>query len=529
METIHDQRIEDALIGLAKLLKNVSYYPDGHPSLNNAIAQSIKLFGTVNLASQEPLVLIVSRQGFFLDHGQLESKNPLINTLAQRLFFHKIKRLTLFPDLLDRHLLAFARLICEEPVAIIDKGGIAELLDRQLVSTISINMLNLSAAASRKNKLEQQQGSTSVDGAGKPDQSSSNKASNDIFQSNAHGVSIHELLQQLDGILHQPTKEKEPLFLRTVGQLSKIMRQMINDASRMQTLPALQQLDCWIQNSSLNQRFVNVLKQAVRSLGSQELVDLLIDNASDTPQQNLARHLIAELNSNTGVILIDRLSNETNTRLRKFISQLLVSRGEQVFAPLIASLNNERWFVVRNAVAILGESRDERLVPTFASQLNHSDARVVNEAIRALARIKTTSSSQALIDHLSSGNSDFPQQIILALGALADPIAVPYLTSIATRSDPFLRNKTLTKVAIAALGEIGAPEAVPTLIKLLQRIKLLKRAEYAEIRCQAALTLGSFNDSASLKALQRVSKSSQRNLAAAARQALRQRGEADNG
>lgn len=528
METIKDQRIEDALIGLAKLLKSVSYYPDGHPSLNNAIAQSIKLFSTVKLASQEPLVLIVSRQGFFLDNRQLESKNPLINTLAQRLFFHKIKMLTIFPDLLDRHLLAFARLICEEPVSVITRGGIAELLDQQLIATISVNMLNLSAAANRKQKLEQQQGRGNTAASGDRKQNTISNAATDIFQDKAHEASIQEILRQLDTILHNPTPETEAPFLRGVGQLNKIVRQLINGDRRMQALPALKQLGCWIQNSSLDKRFIKVLKQALRALGSQELVDLLIDNATDTQQQSLARHLIAELQDDIGTMLITRLSSETNNRLRKFISQLLVYQGEQVFEPLIDSLADERWFVVRNAVAILGESRKERLIPTFADQLNHPDARVVNEAIRALARIKTTASSQALIDHLGSGAGDFPQQIILALGALADPVAVPHLVAIATQSDPLLRKKALTKVAIVALGEIGDPRAVPTLLRLLQRIKLLKRAEYMEIRCQAAAALSSFGDRDSLLALQRASRSAQHNLATAAKQALRQRGEEDN-
>lgn len=527
MKTIKDQRIEEALIGLAKLLKNVSYYPDGHPSLNNAIEQSIKLFGAVNLSSQEPLVLAVSRHGFFLNDLQLESKNPLIKTLAQRLFFHKIKLLTIFPDLIARHLLTFARLICEEPAAIVAKGGIAELLDSQLVATISINMLNLSAASNRKQKLEQHS-SSAADPTDTKNSNNANSSANDIFQLKAHEATLKELLQQLETVLHHPTKENEAPFLRRLEQLTKVIRQLLNANSSALALPALQQLDCWIQNTSFERRFIKVLKQAVRSLGSKELADLLLDNANDIPKQNMARHLIAEFNDDIGTILINRLSIETNNRLRKFISTILVNRGEQVFAPLIDSLADERWFVVRNAVAILGESRNERLIPVFAAQLSHSDARVVNEAIRALARIKTTTSSQALIDHLGSGSGDFPQQIILALGALADPVAVPHLTAIATKSDPLLRKKALAKVAIVALGEIGDPSAIPTLLFMLHRLKLLKRAEYMEIRCQAAAALGNFSDSESLRALQRTSKSSHRNLATVARQALRQRGQEEN-
>lgn len=522
MNSAVEQKIENALIGLSKLLKAVCYYPDGHPSLNNAVTEAVRLFADVTTPTNEPLVLGVSRQEFFANDLALRTTNPLPKALAQRLFYHKIKMLTVFPDLKDRHLLDFSRLVSSEPATIVAQGGINAMMDHQTISTISVNELNLAAATARKNSLEQGGTSTSTSSF-----AADNNGAGDGFRAQSHTASIQKILQQLDIILHKPAAEHEQAFLKLLSQLTGTLRQTMHTPAHAQVLLTFQQIDLWLQNSSLDQRFVAVLKQAIRSMGDNSTIDLLIDDATTTKKLVTARHIISEFNDDICPILIERLSTELNHKLRKFISQLLIDRGEKAYVPLIKSLKDERWFVVRNAIAILGESRDESLIPNFVTKLHHQDARVVNEAIRALARIRSTESSQALLNFLGDGEGEFSLQIILALGALGDPVAVPPLIRIATRSDPMLHNKALIKAAIGSLGEIGDPAAVVPLMRILKRIKILKRAEYNEIRCQAATSLANFSDSASLKALQQASKSRQRTLATAARQAQRLRGEAD--
>ena len=122
----------------------------------------------------------------------------------------------------------------------------------------------------------------------------------------------------------------------------------------------------------------------------------------------------------------------------------------------------------------------------FIPFLDYPDGRVAKEAIRALARVKTTEATQTLITQLESPNYEFPNQIILALGAQADSAAVPTLIKIACQRDPFLNHKSQVRDAIMALSEIGTAEYSQALIELLQRGKWVKRKQYNEIRCQAA-------------------------------------------
>ncbi|MEA3465796.1 MAG: HEAT repeat domain-containing protein [Thermodesulfobacteriota bacterium] len=528
MDTIHDQTIEHALIGLTKLLKNVSYYPDGHPSLNLAINQGLQLFSAVTSRNQEALVLSVSRQGFAIDEHPLEIKNPLPKNLAHQLFSHKIKSLTILPGLVDHHLLAFARLLNSEPSVIAAQGGAQDLLDRQRISTIAINELNLAAVRNRQQAIERGQPTPLSSASDSTGGASNNSHQPSTQQASAYEStqSLNELIQRLNEILRAPAKKRETLFLQGLTQLIQTLQPIISSGNQKQAISVLRQLDSWIQNPSSPKRYVSVLKQAVQSLGGRPLLDLLMDNVKTASMLGLTRRIISLLDDDISTILVDRLGNEIDPKLRKFISQLLVNMGQRAFVPLINSLDDERWFVVRNAVTILSESRSEQLIPEFINQLHHPDGRVVNEAIRALSRIKVNRSSQELLYQLESGQCDFPNQIILALGALADPIAVPQLLRIATQHDPLLNKKPLIKVAITALGEISDATSARPLIHLMQRFKLLKRKEYNEIRCQAASALGHFNDADSLKALEKASNSAQRNLATAARQALRLHGTA---
>lgn len=519
METIVNQTVEDALIGLAKLLKSVSYYPDGHPSLNSAITQSLELFSAVTSAEQTALTLTVSRQGFSFDESLLIFKSPLPKTLAERLFFHKIKTITILPDLIDRHLLTFSRTLCSEPVTVTAQGGIHEVLDQQRVSTIAVNELNLTSILNRKKILEQQSASDD-----KNSQTDSTK-SNSSPEVSAQDISLNALLQRLNEILQAPSQKNEGPFLHGLKQLIQSLQQSLARGERLQTLRIIQHIDSWIQNPDTPKRYITVLSQAMYSISGKPVIDLLIDNATDTKGQALAQHIIAHFGDTLPTLLVNRLIEEIDHKLRKFLSQQLIDLGEQAFPSLIESLEDERWFVVRNSVAILSESRCEQLIPEFVSHLNHADGRVVNEAIRALARINVQESSQALISHLKSGCCDFPNQVILALGALGNTISTPELLRIAGQRDTFLHEKATTKVAIVALSEIADPESAPTLIHLLDKIKFIKRKEYNEIRCQAALALSRFNDEKSLAVLKKYLKSSQRNLSTAARQALRQRNE----
>ena len=516
MEGFTDSALEQALIGWAKLLKNVSYYPDGHPALNTAIHQSVELFRTVLMRDGAPLVLTVKRRQFLVDNHPLISNNPLPPNVAGRLFAHKIKTLTLLPDLVDRHLLILCRTIVSEPATVVAEGGVQELLEQQQVTTIWTNELDLGTIQARREAMENSQNGS---GSGSSQQAAEHITGEGQLL-DAPEASLQQVIDKLQEILLAPAKDKEMPFLHGLRQLTQALQRLMGEGQHQQALQILKQLDVWIENPQTDARYVRVMRQAVSSLVGHPLVDVLIDNARTPQDQHFAMRIIMDLPAlQVGSLLLQRLGEELDNKLRKFISQLLVAMGEQVFPLLIDSLSDERWFVTRNAITILSESRNPELSEHFIPYLDHPDGRVAKEAIRALARIKTEQARQALMDKLESRDYEFPNQIILALGAQADPAAVAPLVRIARQRDTFLNQKSQVRDAILALSEIATTECSPALIALVERGKWIKRKEYNEIRCQAAAAMGTLRDADSLAALQRAAESSNQQLASPARQA----------
>ena len=523
MDSNRYQSIEATLVGLAKLIKSTCYYPEGHPSLNLAINQALELFEQRLTVHNEPLILTISRQGFQCDQRSLSITNPLAKNLAKQFFAHKIKALTILPELLDRHLFTFAQLIGEEPTAITAMGGLQHLLDQRHVGTIAVNELNLASVLMRQQTIEREMlaGSNNDSDSGVTNK---NKAQQLIDNFEAQQKSTIEIINKIETLLNQAPPNHDSTLQELLTQLMQLLQQIVAGSDRDEAIPAIQSVGIWLSNTALNQQHHATIRESLQILCDRPLIDLLIDNATTLSGQELTKRIVVQLNDEVGTILIARLGKEIDTKLRKFINHLLMTMGDKVFPPLIDNLQDERWFVVRNAVAILAESRSEQLIPEFVRLLRHNDSRVVNEAIKALSRIKSSKSCWALIDQLKSGSGDVPHQVILTLGALADPVAVPALVETAKKFDPMLSNKALTKSAIHALGDIGTPDCVEPLIQIMQRPKLISRQEYNEIRCIAATALGKFKDPQSFTALEKAAKSTKRQLATAARQALRQRG-----
>lgn len=146
-------------------------------------------------------------------------------------------------------------------------------------------------------------------------------------------------------------------------------------------------------------------------------------------------------------------------------------RLDKRFAPMLnARLASEKSPETRAVIArALGELKDPSSVEPLAAALdvNTSDGATsrMNAAIaQALGDIKDPRGSTALISLLRSRDDYVRQDAIAALGELRAQAAVPTLVELALddKSPPAVNRR-----AIVALGDIGDPRAVPTLLKAM--------------------------------------------------------------
>ena len=146
-------------------------------------------------------------------------------------------------------------------------------------------------------------------------------------------------------------------------------------------------------------------------------------------------------------------------------------RLDKRFAPMLnARLASEKSPETRAVIArALGELRDPSSVEPLSAALdvNTADGATsrMNAAIaQALGDIKDPRGATALISLLRSRDDYVRQDAIAALGELRAQAAVPTLVELALddKSPPAVNRR-----AIVALGEIGDPRAVPTLLKAM--------------------------------------------------------------
>ena len=146
-------------------------------------------------------------------------------------------------------------------------------------------------------------------------------------------------------------------------------------------------------------------------------------------------------------------------------------RLDKRFAPMLnARLASEKSPEVRAVIArALGELKDPSSVDPLAQVLdvNTSDGATsrMNAAVaQALGDIKDPRGAPALITLLKSRDDYVRQDAIAALGELRAQAAVPTLVELALddKSPPSVNRR-----AIVALGEVGDPRAIPTLLKAL--------------------------------------------------------------
>jgi hypothetical protein len=113
------------------------------------------------------------------------------------------------------------------------------------------------------------------------------------------------------------------------------------------------------------------------------------------------------------------------------------------------------------AVRSLEESKDPKAIEYLVQALGDPDMRIKAKAIDALGNLRATDATPVLVQHLflRETEASVKRRILASLGKIGDArAAAPIVEFLQRDLDPATRG-----TAIFALGEIGAPEALPVL------------------------------------------------------------------
>jgi HEAT repeat protein len=159
--------------------------------------------------------------------------------------------------------------------------------------------------------------------------------------------------------------------------------------------------------------------------------------------------------------LAEALTESEERVERRAYIEALTALGEGALPVVREMVTDSRWFVVRNAVLVLRDSGGEGAIEHFTTALANPDPRVRREALLSLAHVGGESASLLVPSKVADPDPEVRQAAAMATGALRVQRAVkPLLEQLEEEETPDVQEAILL-----ALGQIGDPGAVPALEK----------------------------------------------------------------
>lgn len=255
---------------------------------------------------------------------------------------------------------------------------------------------------------------------------------------------------------------------------------------------------------------------AIRRLISKTSLEQIARLLPQSDQRAEATAVLRRVGADATEVLIQLLCNETDVGHRRVYFNAVTQMTEGT-GLLVHMLGHDEWFVVRNVAELCGEMRLEESVPALAKRLSHSDERVRRAATSALARIGSPGTMEPLRKALQDVSPLVRLQAAAGLEGTRARNLVPALTRLVEEES----HADVQREMLHALGRIGTPDAIETLIRASQPAKGLFKKKPLGIRVESVEGLRLAGGPAALAALQDLSKDKDDSVRKAAEQALK--------
>ncbi len=478
--------IEQALTGLVKLMKALRFYPKGHPSLQKAIDECMTGFMPM-LSNQKQRAIQISQTGIYLEEVKVGEKNPALSDLALMLAERRVNQLIFLPGLPASDLLVLLEGLSTPAEEIYRIGGLPIFLKNHQVTTIWLNESSLDGALQKRKKLIKEIEESEKSGVTAEEETSSSQEK------------ASDPTQQIDKIIeHLKQRQEDDTYRLEIDKLLSLAPTYFEQGGPAAILTILPLLLMHSQQLDRNHAQRNNAASGLERLLTDRVITQLVmqfKRTSLTPQQfQLLQKFIVTLGIRVAPQLLDLMSKEGDSTVRRRLSTLLSRMGEPLLDLLRDMVYSTKWYVVRNAVSLLGDLRLDAGISILEGLTNHPDQRVRRTLIRSLAMIGNKKAVAPLLKLAQDPVTTLRRPAVKALGATRCIEAVQPLLNIAQSFDPFGRQCEIRGDAISALGILGQPEAIPPLLQLAKRPNIFQLQRLEELRAEIILALGKLGD-----------------------------------
>lgn len=202
--------------------------------------------------------------------------------------------------------------------------------------------------------------------------------------------------------------------------------------------------------------------------------------------------------------LLDRLADEENMSLRRFMMDRVLAFGEAARPALVERLADQRWYVLRNIVVMLRTLAPGQEVDRLRPLLKQGNQKLRQEVIKSLLLAGDPIAQRQVLRDLDSSD----RETQLAAINLADKHSSPEMArklAFLIQSGGFTPIECELKTAcIQALSDIGRPEILPELDKVLATRSLLAYKALQRIKLEIVKSIERYPLDAALPMLERL-------------------------
>lgn len=206
--------------------------------------------------------------------------------------------------------------------------------------------------------------------------------------------------------------------------------------------------------------------------------------------------------------LLDRLAEEESMSLRRFMMDRVLAFGEAARPALVDRLSDNRWYVLRNIIIMLRSLAPGQEAERLRPLLKHANGKVRQEALKSLLLAGDPIAQRLLLRDLDSSDRETQLAALNLVDHTSPPEVVHKLLQLLTIGGFSPVEYELKAACVQALAEIGRPEILPELAKLLSSRSLLGFKALNRLKQDIVRSLDRYPPTATLPLLERLAKGS---------------------
>jgi HEAT repeat protein len=276
------------------------------------------------------------------------------------------------------------------------------------------------------------------------------------------------------------------------------------------------------QTNFLKKNKAERTRQVVDKAGEEENIKRIsqILNEKEIADFSSVKEYLFSLNWNSISPIIHMLRDLKGFPARRMVCEVLTEKAKDHTELLEEGISDEHWYVVRNVVFVLGAIGSKKVVKLLKQVIHHPDLRVRREVVTSLFKISGPQAGALLASSLE--DKDMRIRILASRGLTQrkEKEALPALVTI-LKDDEFKdKSPEEKKNMLESFAIIAGEEAIPFLVKMVNKRSWMKRDKHNETRIFAIGALGTIDASEAKDALLELSKKRNKAVRQACQHAL---------